>query len=188
MPLIRLFRHTAIVALGLVLGTLSATAQDYVEPPSAAGQPAPTYGEPPGAAQPAPQSSPSSFSAGELVTAGHQLFGDVSQGLAGYGEGILYTRNAGQHRVYWQGPSIGLDVGADGDRTMMLVYNLPSVESIFQRFLGVNGSAYVVAGFGMTVLSRNGIYVVPIVSGVGARLGVNFGYLKFTANPTWNPF
>lgn len=161
---------------------------------------------------------PGAFSRRELLNAGHQFFGDVSQGLAGvvehsigrfglpngyivgqegsgafiggarYGEGILYTKNAGQHRVYWQGPSIGLDVGANGDRVMMLIYELPSLDALFRRYVGVNGSAYVVAGLGMTVLSRNGIYVVPIVSGLGARLGVNFGYLKFTRQPTWNPF
>ncbi len=78
--------------------------------------------------------------------------------------------------------------GGNGDRVMMLVYNLPDVSAVYQRYAGVAGSAYVVAGFGMTALGRNGIYVVPIVSGVGARLGVNFGYLKFTDRPTWNPF
>lgn len=154
----------------------------------------------------------------ELVQQGHTFFGDVSEGLASiieravseyglpngyvlgqegsgaligglrYGEGDLYTRNAGQHKVYWQGPTIGPDIGGSGDRVMMLVYNLPSVEAIYDRFLGVAGSAHVVAGFGMTVLGRGGIYVVPIVSGVGARLGVNFGYLKITSQPTWNPF
>jgi hypothetical protein len=158
------------------------------------------------------------YSSNELINEGHRFFGSASEGLASvvehavsryglpngyilgqegsgaiiggvrYGEGTLYTRNAGQMKVFWQGPSIGLDFGANGDRTMMLVYNLPTVDAVYQRFLGVNGSAYVVAGFGMTVLSRNGIYVVPIFSGVGARLGVNFGYLKFTAQPTWNPF
>ena len=90
--------------------------------------------------------------------------------------------------MFWQGPSLGLDVGANGNRVMMMVYNLPSVNGIFDRFVGVNGSAYVVAGLGMTVLSKNGIYVVPVVSGVGARLGVNFGYIKFTTRKTWNPF
>jgi hypothetical protein len=70
----------------------------------------------------------------------------------------------------------------------MLVYNLPAIETLFQRYGGVNGSAYVVAGLGMTALSRGDIYVVPIVSGVGARLRLNFGYLKFTDHPTWNPF
>ena len=71
---------------------------------------------------------------------------------------------------------------------MMMVYNLPSVEAMYNRYVGVNGSAYVVAGLGMTALSRDGVYVVPVVSGVGARLGVNFGYLKFTTQRTWNPF
>jgi hypothetical protein len=59
---------------------------------------------------------------------------------------------------------------------------------MYQRYVGIAGTAHVVAGFGMTVLGRDGIYVVPIVSGVGARLGVNVGYLKFTTQPTWNPF
>ena len=89
--------------------------------------------------------------------------------------------------VYWQGPSIGLDVGANGDRVMMLIYNLPAIDSLYRRYVGVNGSAYIVAGLGMTVLSRGGVYVVPIVSGVGARLGVNFGYLKFTEPSDMEP-
>lgn len=169
-------------------------------------------------AAPAAAQSPSTYSNSEIVNEGHRLFGNVSEGLATvverafatyglpngyilgqegsgaviggarYGEGVLYTKNAGQHRVYWQGPSIGFDIGGNGDRTMMLVYNLPSIEALFTRYIGVNGSAYVVAGIGMTVLSREGVYVVPIVSGVGARIGVNFGYLKFTTEPTWNPF
>ena len=158
------------------------------------------------------------YSSGELIREGHSFFGGVSEGLASlieqsvsqyglpngyilgqegsgaviaglrYGEGTLYTRNAGQHKVYWQGPTIGPDVGGSGDRVMMLVYNLPSVDAVYDRFLGVEGSAHVIAGFGMTVLGRDGIYVVPIISGVGAQLGVNFGYLKITAQPTWNPF
>lgn len=169
-----------------------------------------------GAAPAAAQSS--TYSSEELVREGHTFFGGVSEGLASiveravsqyglpngyilgqegsgaiigglrYGEGALHTKNAGQHDVFWQGPSLGLDVGGSGDRVMMLVYNLPDVSAMYQRFLGVAGTAHIVAGFGMTALGRNGIYVVPIVSGVGARLGVNFGYLKFTDRPTWNPF
>lgn len=188
-------------------------AQPGVGEPAYPDQPGTAVAPPPGTAKPR-----SGFSAAELVEVGHQFFGDVSQGLAGvvehatssyglpngyivgqeasgavvggarYGEGELYTKNAGQYHVYWQGPSLGLDIGANGDRVMMLIYNLPSVDALFRRYVGVNGSAYVVAGLGMTVLSRNGVYVVPIVSGVGARLGVNFGYLKFTSKPTWNPF
>jgi hypothetical protein len=105
-----------------------------------------------------------------------------------YGEGKLYTRNAGDRRVFWQGPSVGFDFGGDGSRTMMLVYKLPSTDAIYQRFGGVDGSAYVIGGFSMTALVANDIVVVPISSGVGARLGVSVGYLKFTPESTWNPF
>jgi hypothetical protein len=104
------------------------------------------------------------------------------------GDGTLYTRNAGDVRVFWQGPSVGFDAGADGARTMMLVYSLPQTGAIFERFGGITGSAYLVGGFGMTALTGNNIVVVPIRSGVGLRLGANLGYLKFTDSPTWNPF
>lgn len=161
---------------------------------------------------------PDSFRAAEVVENGHRFFGSVSRGLAltveeatrrwgepnGYilgqeasgaivgglrfGEGTLYTRNAGQRRIYWQGPTLGFDVGGDGARTMMLVYNLPAVRDLYRRFGGVDGSAYFIGGFGMTAVTDGGIVVVPIRSGVGARLGINIGYLKFTGRPTWNPF
>ncbi|KZM52084.1 DUF1134 domain-containing protein [Labrenzia sp. OB1] len=154
----------------------------------------------------------------EIMKTGHKFFGSVSGGLASvvekafssygepngyilgeegagafvagarYGEGHLYTRNAGTHKVFWQGPSVGWDFGADGARVMMLVYNLPSVNSIYARFAGLNGSAYLVGGVGMTVLLRDEMVLVPVRAGVGARLGVNMGYLKFTEKPTWNPF
>ena len=71
---------------------------------------------------------------------------------------------------------------------MMLIYNLPATRAIYQRFAGVDGSAYLVGGFGMTALTANNIVVVPIRSGVGLRLGANVGYLKFTPQATWNPF
>lgn len=154
----------------------------------------------------------------ELVDAGHRFFGNVSRGLAAvieravsrwglpngyilgeegsgafvaglrYGEGTLYTKNAGDLRVYWQGPSVGFDWGGDGARTMTLVYNLPSINAIYQRFVGIDGSAYIVGGFGMNALTADGIVMVPIRSGIGLRLGANIGYLKFTPRPTWNPF
>jgi len=116
-------------------------------------------------------------------TAGGAFIGGVR-----IGEGTLYTQNAGTLPVYWIGPSIGFDVGADASQTMMLVYNLPNVEAVYQRFFGVSGSAYVVGGVGMTVLTNSGVTVVPIVSGLGARLGFNIGYLKFTPTRTVNPF
>jgi hypothetical protein len=166
----------------------------------------------------APDGRPQEFSSDELVNSGHRFFGNVSRGLASaiesagqrwgqpngyilgqegsaafvgglrYGEGMLYTRNAGDRRVFWQGPSFGFDFGGDGSRTMMLVYNLASTDAIFTRFGGVDGSAYVVGGFSMTALVSDQMVLVPISSGVGARLGVNVGYLKFTQTSTWNPF
>jgi hypothetical protein len=124
------------------------------------------------AAPPPPPPATGQFSSNELVDTGSHFFGGVSRGLAGivekavsqwglpngyilgeeasgafvgglrYGNGMLYTRNAGDLRVFWQGPSIGFDAGADGARTMMLVYNLPQLAAIFDRFWGINGSAY----------------------------------------------
>ena len=164
------------------------------------------------------EGAPHSFSTDELVGSGHHFFGTISRGLAQtleeathrfgqpngyvlgqelsgafvgglrYGEGILYTRNAGDLKVFWQGPSIGFDAGADGDRTMMLVYRLPSTNAMFSRFAGVDGSAYFIGGFGFTALAADNILLVPVRSGVGARLGINIGYLKFTRKATWNPF
>jgi hypothetical protein len=168
-----------------------------------------------GPSQPGPSNQ---YSSNELIDAGHRFFGGISRGLAmvvekavsqwgqpngyvlgeeaggafvgglRYGDGTLYTKNAGDLRIFWQGPSIGFDAGADGARTMMLVYNLPRTEAIFDRFGGINGSAYFIGGFGMTALTANNIVLVPIRSGVGFRLGANLGYLKFTERPTWNPF
>ena len=76
---------------------------------------------------------------------------------------------------------------------MMLVYDLAQIDAIYRRFAGVNGSAYLVGGVGMTVMyhtddGQKSIYVVPIRTGVGARLGINVGYLKFSERATWNPF
>ena len=164
------------------------------------------------------QPGPTNYGPDELVGAGHKFFGNVSRGLASiieravsqwglpngyvlgeegsgafvaglrYGEGTLYTKNAGDLRVYWQGPSVGFDWGGDGARTMTLVYNLPSTNAIYQRFVGIDGSAYIVGGFGMTALTANNIVLVPIRSGIGLRLGANVGYLKYTPRATWNPF
>ncbi len=154
----------------------------------------------------------------EIVDAGHGFFGETSGALgklverafesyglpngyilgqegsgafvAGltYGEGTLNTKNAGQHSVFWQGPSLGLDWGGQGSRTMMLVYNLPDVNALYERFGGVSGSAYVIAGLGMQVNINRDVVLVPIRTGVGARIGINAGYLKLTRQPTWNPF
>lgn len=158
------------------------------------------------------------YTAQEIVDSGHRFFGSTSGSLATllekafashglpngyvlgeegsgafvggltYGEGTLYTKNAGDHRVFWQGPSIGWDFGGAGSRIMMLVYDLDDVSGLYGRFAGVSGSAYAVAGLGFHVLKRKNVLLVPIRTGVGARLGVNVGYLKLTDKPTWNPF
>src|SRR3972149_1668646 len=160
---------------------------------------------------------PGTFSAGEIVNEGHRFFGTVSRGLAQvvekavsrwgqpngyilgqegsgafivglrYGDGKLYTKNPGDRRVFWEGPSIGFDTGGEGARTMMLVYNLPATEAIYQRFGGIDGSAYFIGGFGMTALTANNVVVVPIRSGGGLRLGAHLRHLPFTPKATRKP-
>ncbi len=205
------FAAIAMLAAGLGVAPLAAQTAPPIPPEPVAPPPA-------AAPLPAQPPSTNQFSAPELLDAGHHFFGGISRGLATivekavsqwglpngyilgeeaggafvgglrYGDGTLYTKNAGDVRVFWQGPSLGFDAGADGARTMMLVYNLPRTEAIFDRFGGIAGSAYFVGGLGMTALAANNIVVVPIRSGVGLRLGANLGYLKFTTHPTWNPF
>jgi hypothetical protein len=158
------------------------------------------------------------FSADEIKGAGHRFFGRVSMEFAQvveyafqragrpngyilgeeaggaivaglrYGEGTLYTKDAGNHKVFWQGPSLGYDFGAEGSKTMVLVYDLHSPGEIFMTYPGVDGSAYLIGGVGVTFLKRDHITLAPIRSGVGLRLGANIGYLKYTREPTWNPF
>jgi hypothetical protein len=169
-------------------------------------------------AQGAAHANTNTYSSNEILDAGHRFFGTVSRDFAlliekaasqwgepngyilgqeasgaitlglRYGEGMMFTRNAGSRKIFWQGPSIGFDMGGDGARTMMLVYNLYSVDEVYKRFAGISGSAYLVGGFGMTALTAGRSVVVPIRSGVGLRLGANLGYLKFTDSATWNPF
>ena len=102
---------------------------------------------------------------------GQEGSGALIAGLT-YGEGTLYTKNAGQHPAFWQGPSLGIDYGGNGTRAMMLVYDLPDVDTLYARYGGVSGSAYIVAGVGMTVLKSRDVILVPIRTGIGARLGV----------------
>jgi hypothetical protein len=184
----------------------------YGPPPSDPG-----YGPPPGQRF-ENETADGSYSSREILEAGRTFFGSVSKGLANvveyafkqqgrpngyilgedaggafvaglrYGEGMLYTKDAGAHRVYWQGPSIGWDAGAAGSKVMVLVYNLRDPEEIYQRFAGVDGSAYLVGGVGLTFQKSGPVIVAPIRSGLGLRLGANIGYLKYTHQPTWNPF
>ena len=210
-----LFAGTAGLAFAQTATQSAPPPSQVMPPPQGQMQPPPPQATGPAPAQPR---SNGTFSPEEVVVAGHKFFGTVSRGLAQvvekavsrwgqpngyvlgqegsgafvvglrYGDGTLYTKNARDRRVFWEGPSIGFDTGGEGARTMMLVYNLPQTEAIYQRFGGIDGSAYFIGGFGMTALTAHDIVVVPIRSGVGFRLGANIGYLKFTPKATWNPF
>ena len=179
------------------------------EPPAQASNAPPPYRD---------EQRDGTFSMREINGAGHNFFGSISQGLASviehafkkqgrpngyilgedvggafvaglrYGEGTLYTKDAGNHKVYWQGPSIGYDAGAEGSKVMVLVYNLREPGEIYHRYGGIAGSAYVIGGVGLTFQSHGDVVLAPIRSGIGLRLGANIGYLKYSRQPTWNPF
>jgi hypothetical protein len=158
------------------------------------------------------------FTSQEILTQGHQFFGKTTRGLAEaveyvfqsqgepsayivgeegagafvgglrFGEGTIYYKNGAKKHLYWQGPSIGFDFGGNGSRTLTLVYNSQSPEDLYSRFAGVEGSAYLVGGLGVNFQRKDDIVMAPIRTGVGARLGANIGYLKYSKRPTWNPF
>lgn len=107
---------------------------------------------------------------------------------AKYGKGTLWMRNGDTRKVYWQGPSIGFDVGADASKVFTLVYNLQDPDYIYQRFPGVDGSAYLVAGMAVNYQRANGIVLAPVRTGIGARLGANVGYRSYTRSRSWLPF
>ena len=154
----------------------------------------------------------------EIMATGHQFFGKTSRGLAKaveyvfqsqgepsayivgeegagafvgglrYGEGTIYYKDGTQKKIYWQGPSVGFDFGANGSRSLVLVYNSESPEDLHERFGGVEGSAYFIGGLGVNFQRHGDITLAPIRTGVGARLGANVGYLKYSGKPDWNPF
>jgi hypothetical protein len=164
------------------------------------------------------QQGSETYSPDEIVAAGHKFFGETTRGLSQvveyvfksqgkptayivgeegsgafvgglrYGEGTIYYKNGLKQKIYWQGPSVGFDFGANGSRTLVLVYNSRSPRDLYSRFGGVEGSAYFIGGLGVNFQEYNGIVLAPIRTGVGARLGANVGYLKYSGRPTWNPF
>jgi hypothetical protein len=104
-----------------------------------------------------------------------------------YGEGQLQMKSGPTAKVYWAGPSIGLDVGANASKVFALVYRLPRVADIYQRFPGVDGSLYFIGGAGVNYVRRNNIVVAPIRLGVGVRSGASVGYMHFRDKKSWNP-
>ncbi|PHZ85839.1 DUF1134 domain-containing protein [Paremcibacter congregatus] len=105
-----------------------------------------------------------------------------------YGDGTLSHKIEGDSRVYWKGPSIGFDAGANGSRVFALVYNLHDVEELYQRYPAVEGSFYFVGGVGMNYQQRGDIIIAPMRVGVGLRAGVNLGYLHLSKKRDWIPF
>lgn len=158
------------------------------------------------------------FTVDEISAAGRGFFGSISASLAGvieyafrnygrpngyilgteggaallagvrYGDGQLVTKLEGERKVYWQGPSVGYDFGLAGSRVMILVYNLRESNDLFARFGGVDGSAYLLGGVGVTFLKKGKVVLAPIRTGLGLRVGANVGYLKFTPKARINPF
>ena len=118
---------------------------------------------------------------------GQEASGALGVG-ARYGDGTLITHAGAQSEVHWTGPSIGFDAGGNVSKVFVLVYDLPNVDALFQRFPAVEGSIYVVGGISANYHRSKGIALAPIRLGAGLRSGVNVGYMKYTREKTWNPF
>ena len=119
--------------------------------------------------------------------AGREAGGAIGLGLR-YGSGTLFHKVEGNQPIYWTGPSLGFDLGGNGAKTFMLVYNLYDANDIFKRFPGGEGAVYVIGGFNASYQRRGDIVVIPIRLGVGWRLGANVGYLKFSRKSQILPF
>jgi len=105
-----------------------------------------------------------------------------------YGSGTLHHQIEGDRKVHWTGPSVGFDFGADANKVFVLVYNLNDTQRLFRRFPAAEGNAYVVGGLTASYLRSGDMVLIPIRMGVGARLGVNAGYMKFSQKSKWLPF
>jgi hypothetical protein len=162
--------------------------------------------------------SEDTYTAEEIVSKGHRVFGRTTKEVASvveyafqrngepngyivgeegsgaiigglrYGEGTLFMKNGFRKKVYWQGPSIGMDFGGNGSRVLVLVYGLQHPDDLLARFAGIEGTAYVVGGLGVNFQQYGNVKLAPIRTGLGFRLGLNAGYLKYSDTPRWNPF
>ncbi|HMD72225.1 MAG TPA: EipA family protein [Steroidobacteraceae bacterium] len=121
------------------------------------------------------------------IIRGEEAGGAIGVGVR-YGRGELVYKGGGGRKVYWQGPSIGFDVGANAVKTFILVYDLPNAEALFKRFPGVEGSLYFVGGFGVNYLQRGAVALAPVRFGVGWRQGIALSYINFSRTSRYNPF
>lgn len=118
---------------------------------------------------------------------GREAGGAIAVGLR-YGSGTMHHKVEGERPVYWTGPSIGFDAGANAASAFVLVYNLYDGEDLFKRFGAGEGQAYFVGGFNVSYLRRGNVVLIPVRAGAGLRLGANVGYMKFSRKQTWLPF
>ena len=120
--------------------------------------------------------------------AGEEVSGAFVIGLR-YGKGNLrFKKGPGGRKIFWQGPTIGFDFGADVSKTFILVYGLKSTKQLYRRFPGVAGSFYFVAGIGVVYQGDGKVMLAPIRTGVGLRAGVNIGYIHLSNKHSWMPF
>jgi hypothetical protein len=166
----------------------------------------------------APAAADETFSQNEIVQSGANFFGVTTEAFAKavqhvfadqglpdayikgdegsgafvvglrYGSGWLIRKNHEPIKVYWQGPSVGFDVGGNASKSFTLIYNLRSPDRLFQKFPGVDGSFYFVAGIGVNYQRADEITLAPMRTGVGLRAGANVGYLTYTRKESLNPF
>ena len=118
---------------------------------------------------------------------GEEGGGSVGVGLR-YGHGTLYLSDGTTSKVYWRGPSLGFDVGGSAAKAFVLIYDLRSIDDLYQRFGGVEGSLYFVGGVGVNYNRQNDITLAPVRFGVGWRQGINVGYLHLSPEQSWIPF
>lgn len=165
------------------------------------------------------ENKPTQYQKDDLIGAAEGVFGKGAEGLAGiiedilrdqgepnayiigreasgafifgvrYGSGTLHHAAAGQKPVYWTGPSLGFDAGANGGNTFILVYNLYDIDALYRKsFAAGEGAAYLVGGFHTSYLRKGDVVLIPVRLGLGVRLGANVGYMKFTEKRDWLPF
>ncbi|MFU7528709.1 DUF1134 domain-containing protein [Qipengyuania sp. ASV99] len=181
------------------------------------GDPVPAWTDPAPAEQTA-AANPETYGEDDLIGAAEGVFGKGAEGLAGliedllreqgepngyivgreaggafifgarYGSGTLHHKVEGERKVYWTGPSLGIDAGANAGNTFVLVYNLYDSEEIFRRYPSGEGQAYFVGGLHASYMRRGDVVLIPIRVGAGLRLGVNAGYMRFSKKQRWLPF
>jgi len=123
---------------------------------------------------------------------GAYIKGEEASAAAGigirYGHGDVYLSDGTTSKVYWRGPSIGLDVGGNASKVFVLIYDLPTLDALFERYGGVEGSLYFVGGVGLNYNERANVRLAPVRFGVGWRQGINVGYLHLSPERSWIPF